>query len=48
MLARQDIPILFFDEVPLFEDELGDNGIAELVVRVVGSLPLLSLFSIRD
>ena len=38
LLARQDIPILFFDEVPLFEDELGDNGIAELVVRVVRSL----------
>lgn len=35
LLARQDIPILFFDEIPLFEDELGDNGIAELVVRVV-------------
>ncbi|KDE08447.1 hypothetical protein MVLG_01229 [Microbotryum lychnidis-dioicae p1A1 Lamole] len=34
LLARQDIPILFFDEVPLFEDELGDNGTAELVVRV--------------
>lgn len=37
LLARQDIPILFFDEIPLFEDELGDNGIAELVVRVVSS-----------
>lgn len=37
LLARQDIPILFYDEIPLFEDELGDNGIAELVVRVVSS-----------
>lgn len=34
-LARTDIPILFFDEVPLFEDELGDNGIANATVRVV-------------
>lgn len=34
-LARQDVPILFYEEIPLFEDELGDNGIAELVVRVV-------------
>ncbi|GJN91583.1 hypothetical protein Rhopal_004606-T1 [Rhodotorula paludigena] len=33
-LARTDIPILFFDEVPLFEDELGDNGIADVTVRV--------------
>ncbi|KAK4058024.1 Tap42 interacting protein [Microbotryomycetes sp. JL221] len=33
-LARTDIPILFYDEVPLFEDELGDNGIADLTCRV--------------
>ncbi|GAA6023741.1 hypothetical protein JCM10207_000242 [Rhodosporidiobolus poonsookiae] len=33
-LARTDIPIFFFDEVPLFEDELGDNGIADATVRV--------------
>lgn len=39
LLARQDIPIVFFDEVPLFEDELGDNGIAELVIRVVCQNP---------
>lgn len=39
-LARTDIPILFFDEVPLFEDELGDNGIANATVRVVSD-PLL-------
>ncbi|KAI5477055.1 hypothetical protein MNV49_006931 [Pseudohyphozyma bogoriensis] len=44
LLARQDIPILFFDEVPLFEDELGDNGIAELVVRVrVNSFSVFAL-----
>lgn len=45
LLARQDIPILFFDEVPLFEDELGDNGIAELVVRVVRTSSLRRLFT---
>lgn len=37
LLARTDIPILFFDEVPLFEDELGDNGIADVTIRVVSS-----------
>ncbi|KAM0755576.1 TIP41-domain-containing protein [Meredithblackwellia eburnea MCA 4105] len=50
LLARQDIPILFFDEVPLFEDELGDNGIAELVVRVrvnTTSVFVLSRFFLR-
>lgn len=36
-LARQDEPILFFDEVTLFEDELHDNGVANLTVRIVGS-----------
>ena len=35
LLARQDIPVTFFEEVSLFEDELGDNGIAEVNVRVV-------------
>ncbi|KAL8283249.1 hypothetical protein RQP46_006027 [Phenoliferia psychrophenolica] len=50
LLARQDVPILFFDEVPLFEDELGDNGIAELVVRVrvnATSVFILSRFFLR-
>ncbi|GAA5863707.1 hypothetical protein JCM1840_000110 [Sporobolomyces johnsonii] len=50
LLARTDIPILFFDEVPLFEDELGDNGIAEVTVRVrvnATSLYILSRFSLR-
>lgn len=32
------MPIAFYDEIPLYEDELGDNGIAELVVRVVSAL----------
>lgn len=35
-LQRQD-PILFFDEVPLFEDELHDNGMSILSVKLVGS-----------
>jgi len=35
LLARTDISILFFDEIPLFEDELGDNGIADVTIRVV-------------
>jgi len=34
MLKRPD-PILFYDEVVLYEDELADNGIAQLVVKVV-------------
>ena len=34
-LASQDEPILFFDEVTLFEDELHDCGMANLVVKVV-------------
>ncbi|BGP12713.1 hypothetical protein JCM10213_008851 [Rhodosporidiobolus nylandii] len=49
-LARTDIPILFFDEVPLFEDELGDNGIADATVRVrvnSTSVFVLSRFSLR-
>lgn len=32
-LARKD-PILFFAEIPLFEDELHDNGASQLTVRV--------------
>lgn len=34
-LAKQDEPILFFDEVVLFEDELHDNGVANLTIRIV-------------
>ena len=33
-LTRPD-PILFYAEVPLFEDELHDNGASQLTVRVV-------------
>ncbi|GAA6032853.1 hypothetical protein JCM8097_000829 [Rhodosporidiobolus ruineniae] len=49
-LARTDIPILFFEEIPLFEDELGDNGIADVTVRVRVnhlSLYILARFSLR-
>jgi type 2A phosphatase activator TIP41 len=35
-LTRPD-PILFYAEVPLFEDELHDNGSSHLLVRVVRS-----------
>jgi len=33
-LSRPD-PILFYAEVPLFEDELHDNGSSSLLVRIV-------------
>lgn len=33
-LTRPD-PILFYAEVPLFEDELHDNGASSILVRVV-------------
>ncbi|TFK94222.1 type 2A phosphatase activator TIP41 [Polyporus arcularius HHB13444] len=32
-LTRQD-PILFYAEIPLFEDELHDNGASQLLVRI--------------
>jgi type 2A phosphatase activator TIP41 len=35
-LTRPD-PILFYAEIPLFEDELHDNGSSALLVRIVGS-----------
>ena len=38
-LARQDEPILFYDDVVLFEDELHDNGIANLSVKIVSAPP---------
>jgi type 2A phosphatase activator TIP41 len=41
-LSRQD-PILFYAEVPLFEDELHDNGASSLIVRIVGILFILFL-----
>lgn len=33
-LTRPD-PILFYAEVPLYEDELHDNGSSHLLVRIV-------------
>ena len=33
-LTRRD-PILFYSEIPLFEDELHDNGSSHLLVRIV-------------
>lgn len=48
-LVRPD-PILFFDEMVLFEDELGDNGISMLSVKVrvmPTCLLLLSRFFLR-
>ena len=49
-LLRRPDPILFFDEVMLYEDELADNGIAMLSckVRVMPArLLLLSRFFMR-
>ena len=49
LLSRPD-PILFFDEVMLYEDELADNGIAMLNVKVrvmPARLLLLSRFFLR-
>ncbi len=34
-LSRPD-PILFYAEIPLFDDELHDNGASHLLVRIVG------------
>ena len=31
---RQPEPILFYDEVILYEDELADNGLAQLTAKV--------------
>lgn len=41
LLSRQDPildQILFYEDVPLFEDELHDNGESILNVRIVGPL----------
>lgn len=48
-LRRPD-PILFFDEVDLYEDELGDNGMSLLSIKVrvmPERLLLLSRFFLR-
>ena len=39
MLMARD-PILFYDEIPLYESELDDNGVSQLLVKVP------SLFSV--
>jgi type 2A phosphatase activator TIP41 len=47
---RQPDPILFFDEVDLYEDELGDNGMSLLSIKVrvmPARLLLLSRFFLR-
>jgi type 2A phosphatase activator TIP41 len=41
-LTRPD-PILFYAEVPLFEDELHDNGSSNLLVRIVSDVPNLRI-----
>lgn len=49
-LLRQPDPILFFDDVILYEDELADNGIAMLSVKIrvmPARLLLLSRFFMR-
>lgn len=49
LLSRQD-PILFFDEVMLYEDELADNGIALLSIKIrvmADRLLLLCRFFLR-
>ena len=42
-LTRPD-PILFYAEVPLFEDELHDNGSSHLLVRIVSNSTLKTYF----
>lgn len=44
-LSRQD-PILFYAEVPLYEDELHDNGMSQVSVRVV-SLYMIGIWGIN-
>lgn len=39
-LTRPD-PILFYAEIPLFEDELHDNGSSSLLVRIVSNFDWL-------
>lgn len=40
-LTRQD-PILFYAEIPLFEDELHDNGSSGLLIRIVRAFSLFN------
>lgn len=41
-LTRED-PILFYAEIPLFEDELHDNGASHLLTRIVSVNHVFSL-----
>ena len=41
-LTRPD-PILFYAEIPLYEDELHDNGSSNLLVRIVSLIPIFVL-----
>jgi type 2A phosphatase activator TIP41 len=42
-LTKRD-PIQFYAEIPLYEDELHDNGASQLTVRVVSSLGLTYIY----
>lgn len=41
-------PILFYDEIPLYESELDDNGVSQLSVKVITSWPLPVLEHVLD
>ena len=40
LMARD--PILFYDEIPLYESELDDNGVSQLLVKVPSPCPDLT------
>ena len=44
MLMARD-PILYYDEIPLFESELDDNGVSQLLVKVSHSSDMTGLLS---
>lgn len=46
-LSRPD-PILFYAEIPLFEDELHDNGSSGLLIRIVGMLTMQVNLALSD
>ena len=46
-LSRQD-PILFYAEVPLFEDELHDNGASSLIVKIVSIYSFLLFHKLNN
>lgn len=45
-LTRQD-PILFYAEIPLYEDELHDNGMSQVTIRVVSPNPRRSVIHVN-